>query len=849
MAQPVWVTPAGVVNQTVYSLGTFPSGILMSIPLEAQAIAPAVSITYTLISGKLPSGLTLNQDGLIYGTPSLVTEEISSVFAIRATDDFGNIRDRTFGIQITGSAIPSFITPSGNILDTPDSIWISYQLQIDNPVATNPIGIRLLEGILPPGLEINETGLIRGYADPPIVNVTLPTVTTATTVTETTNVLTCLSTTGFAVGRAISFSGIDVFGGLEAGATYYIKTVINSTQFTIASTPNGPTLILTSGTGFMNTTVAATSVGQPTLRTYNFTLKLESPLGNDISSYSITVRNQNLATSLGGLGTPTNSRTPAIFNTRPETFKLNNSNPYYGYYVLPPADSGYNTYPLTTPAFIGRIESDNYFAFKIIGHDFDGNELSYVYSGLPLGMVGDTATGWIKGYPIVTTTGINQFSFSAAVYKTNNSSIQSPFITFSFNISNEVTGDIVWITPTNLGTIFNGTISTKSVLAESDVNLQYRLLAGSDPLPPNLTLLPNGEITGYVANQPTTELLGQNVETPFTFTIEAYSPIYPIVRSQRTFTLTVKQKYVQPTDILYIKAAPSILDREIIGTLLDGSLSETMMPTEYLYRPNDQYFGKATDVIYEHAYGIFASDIDEYIAAVTKNHYWRNITLGELKTAQARDENNEIVYEVVYSQVIDNLQNPQGISVSEEIYWPRPINLFLGPWYTSVTNVFTSYSTILGQQYYTSLTPGFARTLYPNSLFNMRTRVGQELGQEYDSSLLPLWMTSQQENGSTLGYTQAWVICYTKPGFANIIKNNINNLWIQPNGLPYKLNQVNFKIDRFTVNKSITYNYDKNVSPPAWTGLPSATPVPDPLDSKDFYVLFPRQTILPNENQ
>ena len=854
MAQPVWVTPAGVVGQTIYSLGTFPSGIVVALQLEAQAVVPAVSVTYTLISGSLPRGLSLTEEGLIYGTPSLVTEETGYVFAIRATDNFSNIRDRTFSMQITGSAIPSFVTPTGSILDTPDSVWISYQLQIDNPISTNPVSIRLLEGILPPGLEINETGLIRGYANPPIVNVTLPSVTTATTITETTNILTCLSTTGFAVGRSVTFTGIDVFGGLEAGTTYYIKSVVNSTQFTISSTPNGPTLILTSGTGFMTTTIAATSVGQPTLRTYNFSLKLESPLGNDISSYSITVRNQNLSTSLGGLGTPTNSRTPAIFNTRPETFNLNNSNPYYGYYVLPPAGSSYNTYPLTVPAFIGRIESDNYFAFKVIGHDFDGNELSYVYSGLPLGMVGDPSTGWIKGYPIVTTTGINQFSFSVAVYKTNNSSIQSPFVSFSFNISNEITGDIVWITPTNLGTIFNGTISTKSVLAESDVALQYRVLAGSDPLPPNLTLLSNGEITGYVANQPTTELLGQNVETPFTFTIEAYSPVYPIVKSQRTFTLTVKQKYVQPTDILYIKAAPSIIDREIINTLLEGSLSETMMPTDYLYRPNDVYFGKATDVIYEHAYGIYASDIDEYIAAVTKNHYWRNITLGELKTAQARDENNDVIYEVVYSQVIDNLQNPQGISIAEEIYWPRPINLFLGPWYTSVTNIFTSYGDptldlLPGQTYYTSLTPGFARTLYPNSLFNMRTRVGQELGQEFDSSLLPLWMTSQQENGSTLGYTQAWVICYTKPGFSEIIKNNINNLWIRPDGYPYKLNQVNFRIDRFSVNKSITYNYDKNVSPPAWTGLPSATPVPDPLDSKDFYVLFPRQTILPNENQ
>lgn len=431
-----------------------------------------------------------------------------------------------------------------------------------------------------------------------------------------------------------------------------------------------------------------------------------------------------------------------------------------------------------------------------------------------------------------------------AVYKTANPAIQSPFFKFSFNLANEINGKVTWVTPSNLGSIFNGTISTKSVIATSDTALEYRVTSGS--LPPNLTLLSNGEITGYVANQPSTSLLTPGTKTDFVFTIEAYSPIYPVIKLERTFVLEVIQEYSQPTDILYIKAAPSLEDRAIIKTLLTD---DSLIPAAYLYRPDDIYFGKATSVIYEHAYGIYASDVAEYIAAVTTNHYWRNITLGELKTAQARDSTGNIIYEVVYSQVIDNLVNPQGVSVSEEIYWPRPIDLGLGPWYTSITNLFTSYADILGQEYYTSLTPGFARTLYPNSLFNMRTRVGQVLGQEYDSRLLPQWMTSQQSNGSTLGYTQAWVICYTKPGFSSLIKSNIENNWNQPDGLPYKLNMINFKIDRFSVDKGITYNYDKNSSPPAWTSLPSATPVPNPSDSKDFYVLFPRETILPDKSQ
>ena len=355
-----------------------------------------------------------------------------------------------------------------------------------------------------------------------------------------------------------------------------------------------------------------------------------------------------------------------------------------------------------------------------------------------------------------------------------------------------------------------------------------------------MILLSNGEITGYVADQPTTSILGSGDTTSFTFTVQAFSPTYSTILSSKTFTVTILQEFTQPTDILYIKAAPSIEDRQIINSLLTD---DTLIPTESLYRPNDQYFGKASSVIYEHAYGIYASDIQQYITAVTRNHYWRNITLGEIKTAVAKNDAGTIIYEVVYSEVIDNLVNPQGVSISETITWPRPIDLQLGPWYTSITNIFTSYADILGQQYYTSLSPGYAQTLYPNSLFNMRTRVSQVIGQEYNSKLLPLWMTSQQENGSTLGYTQAWVICYTRPGLAKAIKTNIETNW------EYTLNEINFKIDRFSVNKSITYNYDNSLVPPAWTGLPSATPVPDPVDSKDFYVLFPRQTILPDETQ
>jgi hypothetical protein len=797
-----------------------------------------------LLSGSLPPGLSLTSTGVISGTPTSLVTTTEFSFGVRVTDNEGSIKDRTFSINVILSTIPSFNTLEGEILSIQDSVWTGFQIEYTNPNPNNPVYIDVIQGLLPAGLEINSDGFIRGYALPPTIEITEPSVSTAVTVSETTtNILTCLSTSGFSLGRPITFSGITMFGGLSEGIIYYVKNVINGTSFTISTTPNGTTLPLSNGTGYMTATLDAIAIGQPTVRTYNFSLKLTSPLGSDVSQYSITVANQNAPVSQGGPGRPTNSRVPAILNTRPESYSISTS-PYYGYYFLPDASSPYNVYPISYTVFIGTFDSDNYFSFKVIGKDFDNGGITYSYTGLPSGLTGNSMTGWITGTPTLSSTGLTSYSFSVFVYKTSNLGIQSESITFKFNISNQIKGNIVWNTDSDLGYIYNGTVSTKYVSALSDVQLSYRVVSGS--LPSNLSLLANGEITGIVANQPTNNILNVGDSTDFVFAIEAYDPTNSIITSQKTFTLTIIQKYKNPTDILYIKASPSIEDRNILNTLLDNS---SLIPDQYLYRPNDPHFGKASSILYEHAYGIFSSDFTEYIDAVTKNHYWRNITLGELKTAIAKDETGRILYEVVYSQVIDNLQNPQGISVSSDIAWPRPINLYIGPWYTSVTNIFTSYEIIDNTEYYTSLSPGYTRELYPNSLFNMRNRVGEVLGQETDSTLLPLWMTSQQENGSTLGYTQAWVICYTKPGYSKIVKNNINTMWNRPDGLPYSLNKINFKIDRFSVNKEITYNYDNNVSPPAWTTLPSATPIPNPTNAKDFYVLFPRKTILPNQTQ
>lgn len=832
MAQPTWNTASG-------SIGTFPANVSITFSLSASPVSPATSVTYSLLSGSLPNNYTLSNAGVITGTAITVPNDTSFTFVVRATDNLGNIRDRTFSLTVSSIAVPKFTTPNGLLLNMVDSQWLSLQINYSNPISTNTVIIRKIQGDLPPGIEINDYGIIRGYASPPVQNVPYTSVVTAGLQTFGDNTIRCQSTAGFAPGRPIFFYS-SAFGNIQNNVYYYVKEVINATTFTISTSVDGPEFLLVAASGTMVCELPAVSVNQPSKRSYNFTLKLDSEYGVDYANYTITVVNQNLATAQGGPGRPPNTRNPVIFNTKPNTYQIQDTL-QYRYYVLP-NDTG-ATYPITTPADIGQILSNNYFSFQILGYDFDGNNLTYEYLNLPNDLTGDSTTGWITGTPDLAANSIANYNFAVLCRKTSYPTIESEIINFNIQITNNLSGIVTWVTPEDLGNVDNGTESIISFVATSDTDLIYRLTSGS--LPPNTSLLDNGELIGTFSYEPGTSVTPQNQTNVFTFTIEAFSPIYPAVTGTRTFTLSVFQRFATPADTLYIQACPSFEDRVLIDSLLNNT---TIIPTNFVYRPDDPNYGVATSVIYEHAYGIDVATIIDYVAAVTQSHYWRNITLGEIKTAVARNNSGDIIYEVVYSTIIDNLVNPQGISVEQEVVWPRPIDLNLGPWYTSITDIYTSWDDVLSTLYYTSLTPGYANILYPNSLLNMRTRIQEVIGSQSDYRLLPRWMTSQQLNGSTLGYTPAWVICYAKPGYGDVIKDNINTLWTDDSGNLLTLNKINFQIDRFTVDKSLTYNYDTTLGN-SWLTLPGGSPVPDPINSKNFSVLFPRKTILPNTPQ
>jgi hypothetical protein len=194
---------------------------------------------------------------------------------------------------------------------------------------------------------------------------------------------------------------------------------------------------------------------------------------------------------------------------------------------------------------------------------------------------------------------------------------------------------------------------------------------------------------------------------------------------------------------------------------------------DLIYRPQDPYFGVANGVVYNHAYGLTASTVADYYSALYENHYWKNLVLGSIETAQARDSRGNVIYEVVYSRIVDNLVNNAGESVSKQVQLPYPVD------YADQTDI---------------------TTVYPNSLVNMRDQVIDTVGQI--SKILPLWMTSKQSNGQTLGFTPAWVIAYIKPGQAERVAYYVRTQFTQ------SLNLVDFEVDRYELDRWLTKNWD-----------------------------------------
>jgi len=810
MAQPIWITPAG-------SLGTIPEGIFFQLPLLAYD--PGDNFTANSTVG------------------STVLTNVSTFTGIQV------------GRAVQGQGIPAGTTIS-SFDATAKTITLNNSATLTATAgaftASALLYYEVIAGTLPPGIQCEPTGLIIGIprAVVSVQGVPLP-VSEDVTFKFAARVYTEKWINGVEVldrladrTFTLTITGQDTPEWVTpagAIAAYYDGSQIDPLQIEYTDTDPGDIVRVSLKAGNLPPGLSISSTGLIT----GFIAPL-SPIeatagfsrdGQGYSQYPFDFSTKSVNTNYEFVleltdGKTSNLRTFSIFVYSKDSMTAD-STEITADNTFITADVSPNRVPFITspaPGLIGPVRNDNWFAIQFVGLDLDGDPVEYELgfdpgdsTTLP-GLELDPNTGWLYGY--IPNLGLTDkvYNFFVRVFKKNDPAVISNAYNYTLEVIGPIDTDVEWLTPSDLGTINNGATSTLYVEARtlSGIPLQYQLDSGSDSsLPQGLQLLPSGDIAGRVSfdtfalDLGTTTfdvtfndlgISGENTETTFdmkhTFTVNAYS-VNGLVSVFKTFSITVDRVYNEPYENLYIQAMPLQNDREFIDSLLQNQ--DIFIP-ELLYRPTDPNFGLSTSVIYNHAFGLTASTIDEYYSSLYENHYWKNLTLGEIRVAQATDARGRVIYEVIYSTVIDNLLNAQGESVSKQVTLPYPIN--------------EGDSTEID-------------VVYPNSLINMRDQVIDTVGTV--ATILPQWMISKQADGRVLGFTPAWVLAYVKPGRGDQIAYYIRTKFGE------RLNLIDFEVDRYELDRLLTKNWDPIAD--STVGAWEPTPAETSFDLVDHYQL------------
>ena len=804
--KPIWITPKG-------DLGTIQEGKFYQLTLEAEnslGEGPE-TLYYTMIAGELPPGIQCTKTGIIEGNPKGISSvqgvpqevgaNIKYKFTVRAytekeDESVNRVADRTFNITISGRDDPEWVTKPSDIKNAYDGDRISYQLEFTDPDPDETHTFTVIDGELPPGVTLGKT-------------------------------------TGLLAGTILPVADLPE----NAVQGYDIKgSAYDQYPFDHAS--------------------------QSSSRNYEFTIELSDGRASAIQTFSIFVYSKdNLTTDTGEITVDNTDITADVDTTRTPyittpagslgTFRHDN---YFAYqFTAIDTDGDPVEFALTT-GDAAAFDADTG-SFDQTGVGFDRAELKMV-PGLTL----DIDTGYLYGY--IPDQGLTDVTYTVGIQvkKKNNPDIKSDIAFYTIRVIGAIDTDIQWQNPVNVATVNNGDVSTITIeaVASSGVPLNYRLKSGSNSrLPQGLTLQQSGNITGTVSFQAfqldagtttfaedlgTRRVIDPTIfDTVYKFEVEAYNTQNKI-SVFKEFTLTVNNKYKTPYETVYMTATPDQTDRGDIIELLEN---KDIFKDELIYRADDPNFGITDKVRYNHAFGIKPDELKDYVDAMSLNHYRKDLVLGEVKVAQALDPQGNVVYEAVYSEVQQKLKN-NNVSVSLAVQRTPFLEDNVKESVIDASRTASSTETTADDiaitadagvsedssdpfetiQIRADSTKIFARdetttvdatfyneyrfdnlvdtsaidTVYPNSLDNMRQRIIDKTGQFSD--VLPLWMQTKQTDGRILGFQPAWVIAYAKPGKGNELKYNIDNLHKK------KINTIDFEMDRYTIERIATQNYD-----------------------------------------
>lgn len=727
-------SPPFLVNADPSNLGNYRSDNYYAHQFVGESFNNA-EITYAISVNQgigLPPGLTLDPNtGWYYGyiTNQGATE---TTYSFNVTVFNKEFEYETISIIETDSA-------TGNITCTPGgTIALGQPIMLTEDFGGLTAGTIYYVSSIVDNIVI-QTPVVGGYPtyqsycvfqldgvtlDDQTGSVTTNVLNVCTNTTSGTNIITCFSTADLGVGQPLIFSGTE-FGGIVANPdqpqVYYVESIVSETEFTV-------TTVLGSTTSTNLTTATGTLVANKIIARdpYPFSLTVIGAIDSQVTWITPS-----------DLGYIVNGST-SILNIQAENRG--------GRSLLYRLKSGaYNLLPqglelLPTGEIAGRVSFDT-FSLDLGQTTFD-KSFAVNRNISTLGTTFDlTFTFTVNAYAPDTQETLYKVQ---AITVVNGGSGYSTLNPPTFAIS----------TPADGATSVQATVGEVTIVGGSVVAVEVAVAGDGYIDVPTIT--------------PVEEFGGSGVELLADMVV---SGSRDVVSSYKTFTVQVLREYNEPYQNLFVQAMPPQNDRDIINNLLDNP---TLFPTDWLYRPDDPNFGLATNVTYAHAYGLAPDILDVYVSALYENHYWKNLVLGSIETAQALDDNGNVIYEVVYSKIIDDLVNNNGESVGKIVNLPYQITdpLTLDP----ITQV------------------------YPNSLINMRTQMIDVVGQI--SATLPRWMVSKQTNGNVLGYTPAWVIAYTIPGKSKEIAYRISTEFTE------QLNQIDFKVDRYILDCELSRNWN-----------------------------------------
>ena len=728
MTAPRWTTPRnlGIAEENSY------------LEFQFAATSDTTSVAYSFISGNLPTGLAVTYAGLLVGVPVAVADnDYISEFTIRATDDYGQITDRKFQLLISAVEPPTITTGVYRIGTYNDGTMISYQLEARDD---NPVGMlhwRLVYGTLPPGVTLTDEGLLDGYLyknhNSPI---------------------------GYKTGWDNTIWDQENFDDLPE------QNLFTDYQFTVEVSDG----VQQSRKSFMIRVVAQDLLTADGL--------IVDSSRTNIDEVVLTVDNidKHMPFINNVSGPLTQIRSGLARERSNFAFKFDATD----------IDGDHVNYSITSPDDLGFDQDGD--------TGFDSDEFDSSAYPMPVQMGLDRDTGWYTGQLQPQITHEKNYTFQVYPGKINLLQPQGYRKTVQLRVLGTYNQTIQWVTDSDLGTINDGTVSGLSVRAISTVGAQliYKIKSNSaSRTPQGIILLSDGMLSGRASfkhlsidgtdtsfdNQTTT------VDELYKFTVIAES-VDLAVYTEKTFTLKVLRNNVYPYENLYLRGFPNVVQRTLFKSIID---SEHLFPTELIYRPTDPWFGKAQDLRFLFLSGLNAVDIENYHQAVSKNHYNKKVLMGDIKLAYALDDLFRVVYEVVYLDVIDELEGRNPVS-GEPTNCPQTINV------TDRKNYYSDNGVS-----YTQLTP--------NGLGNMRKQIISTIGIS-NPNTLPQWMTCLQPDPVTpgkylppIGYTPAVILAYTVPGAGKLITYRLT----QSN---FNFNQIEFSTDRYVLDDYLSNNYN-----------------------------------------